>query len=434
MKRRFAAVIAMAVLCVVLFCGAAEPEEIYIGPYNSGRVSYIDTSGSIIYAAVGNNLWSFDEKGGNICVATCSAGVRSCLVSGSSVYFITDKGSSFGFEEHSVYGGLVRSCSNIIDPSLYGYVTAMTADGNGNAWVVVRDKELWLCNTSTGEFSLACMFKKAVSSLHWVDSRLYAVCGSRVYFCEGQETVDASSYADLASKPVKFYGDTLYVDNSGNFCTGSSVLFGAQTPDAGGISHYTDGYRAWYLVGERSAVMTDLYGNILREYKTEGLICAVCDKGLLTVQSGELRFAPYDSAPQQTPTPEPTKEPDPGNDTDDDVLPELPDSGDYMIVEPGSTVTDITNKMNCEIWKDDRKVTSGLIRTGMTARSGSRRLLIVVTGDANGSGTVNSADFRAIQEHLLEIEKLTGAYYIAADVSGNGTVGTEDLVLILKNF
>ena len=61
-------------------------------------------------------------------------------------------------------------------------------------------------------------------------------------------------------------------------------------------------------------------------------------------------------------------------------------------------------------------------------------LPIVVPGDANGSGTVNSADIRAAQQAILGEAELSGVYEIAADVDRNGRVDTHDLLLVIRMF
>lgn len=78
---------------------------------------------------------------------------------------------------------------------------------------------------------------------------------------------------------------------------------------------------------------------------------------------------------------------------------------------------------------------TGACRTGMTVQMKDGTILcVVVPGDANGSGTVNSADIRALQKAILGEEALSGAFYTAADVDCNGTVDTRDLLLVIQMF
>lgn len=431
MRSRVLAVLALVLLCVFVFCAAApvsvSPRELPVGGFGGGKFIYTDVIGSRVCVAAGNTLWSFDSDAGDVCTISPSAQMRCCLVSGGSAFFICDNGSSFSFEEHSVYGGLIRSCPDVIDPSLYGYVTSMLADGDGGLWFVVRDKELYYCDGSGDKAVPVHKFGKTVTGLHWVKGQLYVACGSTVYCCEGKEEADFSSRVELASKPMRFFSQDVYVDHSGNFCSGSSVLFSSVVPDNNAVSHAFDGSHAFYQASDNTALQVDLYGNEIKEYRTEGLICAVCREGLITVKDGELCYAAFDSAPEPTATPSPTKAPE-------DDRAELPVDMEVFIAQEGDTVTDITSKNNCQVWYKGKMITSGTIRTGMSLRTDSGEIPVVITGDVNGSGTVNSADLRALQDHLLGLEKLTGPYLAAADISGNGSVGTEDTVLILKKF
>ena len=128
-----AALLICVFLCLILFSGATdtvlEPVETPIASYSGGQFKYIDHSSGRVSLVVGDTLFSFDEDGGNVAVSSCSGRIRSSLVKGGSACFITDNGYSLSFEEHSVYGGIIRSADSIIDPSLYGYVTAMTVGG-----------------------------------------------------------------------------------------------------------------------------------------------------------------------------------------------------------------------------------------------------------------------------------------------------------------
>lgn len=57
-------------------------------------------------------------------------------------------------------------------------------------------------------------------------------------------------------------------------------------------------------------------------------------------------------------------------------------------------------------------------------------VIVLVLGDLNGSGTVNSADQRLLYQHLTGEKLLTEEYYTAADLDENGVVNTRDLLLL----
>lgn len=77
----------------------------------------------------------------------------------------------------------------------------------------------------------------------------------------------------------------------------------------------------------------------------------------------------------------------------------------------------------------------GKLGTGMRLQLiGGEELLdevtVLVKGDLNGSGTVNSADQRLLYQHLTGEKILTDEYYTAADLDENGAVNTRDLLLL----
>ena len=61
---------------------------------------------------------------------------------------------------------------------------------------------------------------------------------------------------------------------------------------------------------------------------------------------------------------------------------------------------------------------------------------IVVYGDVDGDGATTATDYLGISGHIKNRARLTGAYGVAADVSGDDAISTVDLItmaLSLKN-
>ena len=54
-------------------------------------------------------------------------------------------------------------------------------------------------------------------------------------------------------------------------------------------------------------------------------------------------------------------------------------------------------------------------------------LSVVIYGDANGDGKINSQDLRRIQRHILGVGDLEGHPLTAADVNRDGKVNSQDL-------
>lgn len=55
---------------------------------------------------------------------------------------------------------------------------------------------------------------------------------------------------------------------------------------------------------------------------------------------------------------------------------------------------------------------------------------VAVRGDVSGSGTVNSADVRLLQQYLAGDKELGAAACLAADLNGDGEATAADLVLL----
>lgn len=64
-----------------------------------------------------------------------------------------------------------------------------------------------------------------------------------------------------------------------------------------------------------------------------------------------------------------------------------------------------------------------------------RKYQIIVYGDANGDGKINSVDLLVIQRHILEIEPLEGIFRKASNINKNGKKPTSiDLLLIQRHI
>jgi len=93
------------------------------------------------------------------------------------------------------------------------------------------------------------------------------------------------------------------------------------------------------------------------------------------------------------------------------------------------TTAKIYNEANSEITPD-------IMGTGMAVRlinsSEFINYITVVRGDTVGEGTVTSSSLLLIRRHILGIEELSGAYYIAGDVDDDGMLTSSDLLLIRR--
>ncbi len=95
---------------------------------------------------------------------------------------------------------------------------------------------------------------------------------------------------------------------------------------------------------------------------------------------------------------------------------------------------EIVNDKN-EILKDDDKV--GTNTKILVKRNNEilRKYSIIIYGDSNGDGKINSVDLLVLQRHILEIQKLDTIYQKACNIRKNGGKPTSvDLLLIQRHI
>ena len=61
-------------------------------------------------------------------------------------------------------------------------------------------------------------------------------------------------------------------------------------------------------------------------------------------------------------------------------------------------------------------------------------LIIVVSGDVDGSGAVDSTDYMRVKSMFLGTYKLTGEYFFAGDADGSGSIDSTDYLRLKGSF
>ena len=59
---------------------------------------------------------------------------------------------------------------------------------------------------------------------------------------------------------------------------------------------------------------------------------------------------------------------------------------------------------------------------------------IVVVGDTDGNGMINAIDALKVVNHIIETEKLTGCYLVAAETSGDSEINAIDALKIVNHI
>ena len=106
-----------------------------------------------------------------------------------------------------------------------------------------------------------------------------------------------------------------------------------------------------------------------------------------------------------------------------------------LIVDAGMTVAALKKRdesISAVYDNDGQEIGSGKLRTGYSLKKHGIEYPLVVRGDLNASGTVNSRDIKLFMEHLVGNSTLTGVFAIAADWNGDGNLDNRDLVLLSK--
>ncbi len=107
-----------------------------------------------------------------------------------------------------------------------------------------------------------------------------------------------------------------------------------------------------------------------------------------------------------------------------------------ITVIPETKVSDIINLFgNDAIVKDSNQKQLPVSTILSTSTKVNDKYTIVVLGDINGDGKIDTADLLNIQKHLLSISKITNSIKIkSADINGDGKIDTADLLKIQKKL
>lgn len=95
---------------------------------------------------------------------------------------------------------------------------------------------------------------------------------------------------------------------------------------------------------------------------------------------------------------------------------------------------EIINNQNKELQNTEKVGTGSKIRVKEEGKI-LREYKIIIYGDVNGDGLINSVDLLILQRHILEIEKLEEIYIKAGNIGKNGKKPSSlDLLLIQRHI
>ena len=91
----------------------------------------------------------------------------------------------------------------------------------------------------------------------------------------------------------------------------------------------------------------------------------------------------------------------------------------------GSSISSIKNQLGEDVIIETDK---DIISTGAIIKKDNESYTVVIKGDLNGDGKINSADLLQMRKHLLEEVNLTGAYKLAGIIESAGEIKSLDLL------
>ena len=139
------------------------------------------------------------------------------------------------------------------------------------------------------------------------------------------------------------------------------------------------------------------------------------------------------ATPKPSTTPKPTAAPKPTATPDPNVTAKLRVSGHILYAEPGVTAAKLRAafpQAEVEVYTSSSAAATGRLKTGMSALIDDKLYTVIVPGDINASGTVNTADLRFLQRVLVGETELADTAALAADLNENGRPDAADLVLL----
>ena len=325
-------------------------------------------------------------------------------------------------------------------PLLPDKLLQFDCDSGGTVYCTLSDSPAVLRILSPDETEVTREFAAPVEYLETAeDGSLLVFAGEKLFYARQGNFQEIPCLAP----PCKRLNDTLSVDRDGIVSviafdeTGAflSPLFRCSEQFSDAFSFCLDGEKCLILSNGSTVLRYDLEGQSRGSCHLTSAPLAICSAGALLLERNELSYSAFafseEELPFETPLP-------PENSQSSEEFPSeeppLEIEGQYIVMPVGSTVAELREYFKPEAVKicdlAGRQITQGTLATGMTAGD----WIIVIEGDCNGTGTVNSADLRAALTLFLESPLVTDANSRAADLNRSGEIDTQDLLLLSRRL
>ncbi|MGN0479237.1 MAG: dockerin type I repeat-containing protein [Hominenteromicrobium sp.] len=288
---------------------------------------------------------------------------------------------------------------------------------------------------AAGSYTGSLLYAEAVCGMQVLDNLLFvqfSACGERIELDAGFPQTGTVSFSYAASaRPYRMLDAGTYIDTEGRIRSldGTALLDTGVNPLGVHLTALGNGCAVW--ASDTSTVsLAALDGGGSASFAAGGKLKAltasaavICNDRALYRISGSI-FAPPSSQPAASASPSPTSPPDSGT---------LEFGEGFLFAPEGMTCAKLCSTLSSrevQVYTQTMASASGKLRTGMTALIDGTPYTIVIRGDINGSGTVNTADLRLFQQYLADDETLSSAALLAADLNTDGAADAADLVLL----
>ena len=307
-------------------------------------------------------------------------------------------------------------------------------DAFGCTYAVLQgdSSALQVCD-SAGSLAGNLRFASPIRGIQVLENTLYVFLDTETHSITLNGTVPAESalcFSHTNHAPYRMLTAEIYMDEEGVLHTTDAELLNTghaalnENDLAAG-----EGYIYWKHSNNTVGRCTQ-EGGSAEETVLPGTVEAVSSAAAVVRTDGRYILVPYGAfvSLQPTPSPMPTAPPPAAPDP---MAGELTLEDGCLYAPAGLTASRLKKILpGADILKEDGTTAAGKLRTGWSASVNGTVYTVVIPGDVNGSGTVNSMDLRFLQRILLELDEPDGARIRAADLNKNGRPDTGDLVLL----
>lgn len=456
-KRRYFAG-AAAILFLLLFCGFA-PQS--ITEDKDAQVLLYETYGEseiLVYTGRTTVLYRPDGRS-----AEAPFNGQYAVLHGDTVtvfaeteeFLAVERFSAETFEETDLFALPVTSGLRFAESDSAGRLYAVTYGAPSTLQVF----------DAAGEPLTEFIFEDKIFGIQTVDSTLYVLLSEsavQISLAGNVPTLSGTAFTYApAARPYKLLGSDVYVNMQGEV----RLFSGEEWAEDTIVTEAVLSVDMLYWLSDTSEVSRVCRGDKAEFFTLSGEAAALTANAAIIWQNGVLCRESFGTfvqptptpSPIPTPTPEPTATPKPSKTPkptatpkpsttpkptaipkptatpDPDVTAKLRVSGHILYAEPGVTAAKLRAafpQAEVEVYTSSSAAASGRLKTGMSVLIDDKLYTVIVPGDINASGTVNTADMRLLQRVLVGETELTDTAALAADLNENGRPDAADLVLL----